>query len=102
MPLFSISKDNLPEGLTLSADMQVSATEDFVEIQTLPLTLNGTNLEVDPALWHEAHLEMFGDDADAQKAYYRVPAYVTTETQAGVPGLTYRLGGVDQIGRAHV
>lgn len=95
MPLFSISKDNLPEGLTLSADMQVSATEDFVEIQTLPLTLNGTNLEVDPALWHEAHLEMFGDDFDAQKAYYRVPAYVTTETQAGVPGLTYRLGGVD-------
>lgn len=95
MPLFSLAKDELPEGLDLLVEMQLSATEDFAEIQTVPLTLNGSTYEADPSLIHEAHLELFGDDVDAQEAYYRVPAYVTVNAQGENPGLTYRLGGVD-------
>lgn len=90
IPVFSLAADNLPAGSKISAEMQISADQDFAEYQTIALALEGTSFTVEPAAMHEAYLETFGDETSAQTAYYRVPVSFTTEN-----GTSYRLGAAD-------
>lgn len=87
MPMFTVAANTLPEGCKLNAEMQIAADESFEEFQSVALDYDGNQFTTDPALMHEAYLELFGDATTAQTAYYRVPVYFTTES-----GTDYRLG----------
>lgn len=72
---------NMNEGAKVAYRMELSATGDFSDKQTLNLTA-GTDPETediyyaDPTWWNEAQIALFGQSPKPQTVYYRVPVYV--------------------------
>lgn len=90
LPLFTLVTDDLPEGCKLGATMEIASTEAFDDVQTVELSLEGTQFDVYPADLHDAYLDLFGFTTETKTAYYRVPVTFTTKS-----GAEYRLGTAD-------
>lgn len=86
--LFTVTEDALPEGMTFSAYVELCGNENFSDdVITLPLSVDGMDIKSDLADWHDAHIELIGDDGALATMYYRVYAMIQTEN-----GAEYRLG----------
>lgn len=81
--------ENLPEGSVTSYEFELSATENFEKVRTLPVDFSKGVGCVYAADWNAAHNAMFGRSLKPKKAYWRIPVYIT------VGGTKYRLGGTD-------
>lgn len=73
----TVETKDLPDGATVSYQVELSKTEDFARTVTLTTTPNADGVYVVNAQeWNEAHLYLFGKSPKPQTAYYRVPVYV--------------------------
>jgi hypothetical protein len=80
-----VSATDLPEGSTVSYEMQVSPTQDFANYKTLQVT-DGAVLQSD---WQNAYVELIGKAPYAETNWVRFAVYADVDTQK------FRIGGID-------
>lgn len=88
--LFTVTKDELPEGWTLAPYMEMSASETFdADVMTTDLTLEGDKVYGSLEQVQEAHLAFFGiAERTEQSIYYRVAANIVNQNN-----VVYHFGG---------
>lgn len=83
--VFTVVTDSLPEDWSLTSYLQICKNEQFPEnevVKTIKLKRVEKDLKVDFTDWHDAHVEIFGEDEQGeQTVYYRV--YGDVKTAAG-------------------
>lgn len=90
-----VRTDSLPEGATISYNLELSASDSFAREVTLPTTAGeaaedgAVTYYVSADAWNEAHLYLFGKSPKEKVAYYRVPVYINLD------GSDYRLNSTD-------
>ncbi len=84
--VFKFTKiEDLPEGAVATCELEISNTEEFGRIETLPVTMSGEGVATVNAVdWNDAHIALFGKSPKEKTAYWRVPVYINLD------GTSYR------------
>lgn len=85
--LFTVSTDSLPENLLIFPKVQLSDSEGFDgSVTDLAITYENNIVSASAIDFHMAQLDLFGDDTNPNKVYYRLCADIKNETTGAVYG----------------
>ncbi len=84
--VFKFTKiEDLPEGAVATCKLELSNSEEFGRIETLPVTMSEEGVATVNAVdWDDAHIALFGKSPKEKTAYWRVPVYINLD------GTSYR------------
>lgn len=84
--IFRFTKlEDLPEGAVATCKLELSNSEEFGSIETLPVTMSEEGVATVNAVdWNDAHIALFGKSPKEKTAYWRVPVYINLD------GTSYR------------
>ena len=84
--IFRFTKlEDLPEGAVATCKLELSNSEEFGRIETLPVAMSEEGVATVNAVdWNDAHIALFGKSPKEKTAYWRVPVYINLD------GTSYR------------
>lgn len=68
---------DLPEGAAVECDLELSSSEDFANVKTVPVSVTDGTGYANVNDWQAAHIALFGKSPKEKTVYWRVPVYVS-------------------------